>query len=393
MCLQKLYILLLLSAGLAITLPVSLEAQLHCEQEIEEQYLLGNFEAALEVAQDCHWNDSVLILPLLGTSAYKVNNYKLAKNLLIRSIERGDTSILALQTLARIYEDEWNFPKAVKYATLYLKLDSNNASEWYRMGMIALKAELALESISAFAKTLNLNPHHFKARVKLSDILLQQKQGQEALPLIQQGLSLDSQNVLLLLQAGRTAYYVDSFSLAIDYYDKARDFIDLPVKHSRFKGIAHYRLNEFEEAITYLKAALVDTDKDYIHYFIGMSHLGLEEEEEAAVHFELALEESYSPRIPLYCDYLAGLHEGSDNWKEAIELYREAYRISGDPKYLIRLALAYERWYEDKRPAMRYLEEYINTGDKDYREFAFGRLNILKEYEHMKKAYEETKAH
>lgn len=393
MCLQRLYILLLVTAGFIFQQSVPLKAQLLCEQEIEEQYLLGNFEAALEAGRECPWNDSALMLPLLGTSAYKVNNYKLAKKLLTRSVDRGDTSVLAFQTLARIYEDEWNFPKAIKYATLYLKVDSANASEWYRMGMIALKADLTLESISAFSKTLKLNPYHFKARVKLSDILLKENERQGALTLIQEGLSLDSQNVLLLLQSGRTAYYVDSFSLAIDYYNKALDFIDLPVKHSRYKGIAHYRMNEFEEAITYLKAALVDTDKDYIHYFIGMSHLGLEEEEEAAVHFELALEESYSPRIPLYCDYLAGLHEGSDNWKDAIELYKEAYRRSGDPKFLIRLALAYERWYEDKRPAIRYFQDYIDTGEKDYREFAGKRLKVLKEYEHMKNIYDETKAH
>ena len=388
-CVAHTFIVLLLGcwAGSADVL-----GQSDCAQRIEEQYLLEDHTSVMELSKNCNWQDSSRILPMLAFSAFQTNNYPLAKQLYHHLLESGDTTEVALRSLARIYEEEWNFPRAIKYNKLLLNQDTSNAAEWYRLGIIAQKAELVPEAILAFTRTIALNPKHFQARVKIADILIHQKQADQAGDLISKGLQLDSQNVLLLLYAGKAAYFQDSFQYAVEYYDRAERSVDLPLTHTRMKAISYYQLDDFKKAISYLSDALVGTDKDYMHYYMAMSYLGLDDKEEAKKHFDLALEESYGPRIPLYCDYRADLYEQEGNWKEAISLYKEAYDRSGDPKFLIRLALAYDKWYDDKRLAIRYLNDYLVTDDNKYRSFAQDRIQVLRAYEHMKNIPDETKA-
>jgi tetratricopeptide (TPR) repeat protein len=362
----------------------TVQAQDSCTDKIAELFSEGKYGKCVQLADECNWTDSALLLPLIGQAAYHTQQYRTAKDKLLHSLDYGDSSLEVLKSLARIFEQEWNFPKAIKYYRLFLEQDSSQAGEWYRLGLISLKAKLLPDAFRALAKAIKINPQHFQARVKIADILIQQKEYEDAAAFIKDGLKQDSTNVLLLLQAGRSWYYADSFRRSVQVYKKAEKQIDLPVKHSRIKGIAHYKLNEFEKGLNYLKDALVGTDKDYIHYYLGMSYLGLEDTASAADQFDLAIEESYATQIPMYCDYRASLHEQAGNWKSAIILYKEAYRRSADPKFLVRLANAYDRWYDDKSIAIRYLNRYLASGDKQYLGYAEERLRILKGYEHMK---------
>lgn len=361
-----------------------LQARDTCAVIIEEQYQQGNFKDCLDIASNCYWTDSSQVLPIIGHAAYQAHQYADAKHFLLTGFEKGDSSILVLRLLSGIYEQEWNFPQAIKYSRLYLQKDSTNASEWYGLGTTALKANLYSDAFTAFAKALELNPQYYQARVKVADIMIRQDQALQAARLLEKGLQEDSNNVLLLLESGRSWYYADSFKRSVTNYKRAENRIDLTMKHSRIKGICHYRLEQYEQALSSLRSALVGTDKDYIHYYMGMAYLGLNDTASAANHFDLAIRESYSEHLPRYCDYRANLHEQAANWKAAIQLYKEAYRRSADPKYLIQIANAYDRWYEDKGVAISYFRRYIKSGDKQYGEFAKDRLQILKTYEHMK---------
>lgn len=355
-----------------------------CADALEAAFEEAAYEECLRIHEDCAWQDTSRLSAIVGLAAYEVRAYAQAKRYLIWAFESGDSSKLVLQKLAILMEDELNYPRAIKYKKIYVRQDSTHAQSWYQLGQLYLKAELPLEAGVAFARAITLKPEDYKARVKLADILVPNGQADLADSLIQIGLLQDSSNVLLQLSAGKIAYYLDSFSKAIAHFDRAEKSIDLPVKYARMKGISLYRTDSFSLAMRYLRNALVDTERDYIHYYMGMCFLGLEDSSSAARQFELALEESYAKGIPLYCDYRANIFEQNGDYKRAVELYEEAYRRSEDGKYLIRIANAYDRMYDDKNVAIRYFNKYLSTKQERYRSYAEERIRLLKSYEHMK---------
>jgi tetratricopeptide (TPR) repeat protein len=361
----------------------SLGAQ-DCADALEAAFEKASYEECLQIHEDCAWEDSLRLSAVVGLAAYEVQAYAQAKKYLVWAFESGDSSALVLQKLAMLMEDELNYPRAIKYKKLSVQQDSTHAQGWYQLGQLYLKAELPLEAGVAFAKAVSLKPEDYKARVKLADILVPNGQADLADSLIQAGIQQDSTNVLLQLSAGKIAYYLDSFAKAISHFDRAEQSIDLPIKYARMKGISLYRSDSFALAMRYLRNALVDTERDYIHYYMGMCFLGLEDSASAARQFELALEESYAKGIPLYCDYRANIYEQNGDYRKAIDLYEEAYRRSEDGKYLIRIANAYDRLYDDKNVAIRYFNKYLKTQQDKYRSYAEERVSILKSYEHMK---------
>jgi tetratricopeptide (TPR) repeat protein len=91
----------------------------------------------------------------------------------------------------------------------------------------------------------------------------------------------------------------------------------------------------------------------------------------------------YAPKAPDYLLKMAYCHQQLGRYNDAKLYYRKSLEYRRTPEYLFHLGHASDRYYKDKKIALRLYEEYLATSHTKYRKFTNQRVDQLREHLHF----------
>lgn len=156
----------------------------------------------------------------------------------------------------------------------------------------------------------------------------------------------------------------------------------------RYHGIAAYHIGNFSEAFQYLEKLIQSEGPSELPlFYLGMAHRELGQMDLAASSLEKCIDESISKQLSTYHLNLALVYDAQKNYPKAKSHYQAAYRDKPLNVINYYLALCYDAYYLDKKPALEYFERYLadpKDSYSEYAEYAEKRISDLKKQEHFK---------
>ena len=349
-----------------------------------------DYLSAFSIYSSCYEADTnnVNCLYLSGISAYRSGDNKMAKKYLLK-LENKDTMLAkAWVSLAAIYEEEENPPKAIKYYTRLQESNPNISTYSRKLGRLYRLADSKTDAWRYYAKAYKTNPRDIKCIKGLAELAMANSQGDLADSIIIEGLKIDSTHIGLNLLRAKLKYKVKAYQETAIILESVLGSHDFNAYYHKLYGYALVQIDSSDKAIFHLSKALAITPEDEkVHYYLGTAYEKLEDEKSAIFHFEKAADYAVSSSIDKYFRNLAKLYDQEKDFPKAIEAYKEAYRYGEDPKMLYYLARASDIYYKDKSIAITYYGRYINSKDdvKSYKNYATERKRYLQEQMHQSK--------
>jgi tetratricopeptide (TPR) repeat protein len=310
-----LYMLLLLTGSL-----------LHAQKPLTELYYSGNYQEVLEASADLiSSGDTTLttyylkalaeaqlgmtpqaIGTLQQALAYHPGDIKLSRILAGQYFDAGDyvksaggyreliqqdsSDISSWLKLAEIESFRQNYNQAVEALNRVLVLDSMNLTSLMMMGDI-LNRNNSDGAVVFYKRAVRLYPENQKAAYALGNWYIQSKKAEEAIPICESMLVLDTGSIRFAKLLGYAYYKSGKPRSAIRYLDYATQLGDSTAFTFKFKGIAHYLESNFGAAIGALEYAVQKDSMDAeVHFFLGASLGTIAEMQEAMRHLDKALE-------------------------------------------------------------------------------------------------------
>ena len=150
-------------------------------------------------------------------------------------------------------------------------------------------------------------------------------------------------------------------------------------------GVAYLQVDSIEQALFHLLRVLErGQETEHVHHYLGLAYLDQGEMEKAREHLEKAIQLGISPKMALFHADLGQLCEREGKLKEALQEYTRAWEYAKNPEHLFQMARLSDLYYKDKKIALRYYEQYLQTTHQRYRTFTGERVTELKEYLHQK---------
>ncbi len=180
------------------------------------------------------------------------------------------------------------FDESEKNLETALKLDRNNAEANFWMGYYFREKQQYDKAIAAFQKAVELKPDYEEAYVILG-VLYSNKKDPKALDYYSSAIRLNSHDTAAIYDKGKYYQDIDSFSRAIDEYDKilAMD----PNKRDANYGIAYclYHQKKYNDAIGYFSKVLISNPYDAAaHYGRGLCYKEMGEFEKSRKEINIA---------------------------------------------------------------------------------------------------------
>lgn len=377
--------------SLLLLCSMSLFAQSKSElAAVHAEYAQQNYQQALDGYQAYLSKDSSSIISLErgGLSAYKLGDLVKARELLIALEARDSSHIVGLKTLAAIYEQQKNTPKAIKYYTRLTGLSPMDGYLQRKLGQQYRNAGLNRLAFEHFNKASELNPRDMLAIDGLAELTMLEKKYPAADSILWKGLAMDSMHIDFNLLLATSKFRQKAYDSTAYYMMRIRGKIDFRPHQSRMLGYAFIQLDSLDLAIDYLSRAIMDEGtKEYAHYNLGVAYEKKLNTEFAIHHFNEALKAGISDNVDLYHRNLARLYNRSENLKAAIPHYKDAYKYGEDPIVLFYLGRASDAYYADKDIAIRYYKKFVNSGydHEEYKTYAKDRARQLIELKHQQK--------
>ena len=368
---------------------VNMHAQTDSSHEVAKQFYANQqYNEALGIWEECIEQDSnsIFCYEQAGLSAYRLGMFPKAKTYFLKLGDDPQYFNTAYVTLANIYEQQENIPKAIKYNTRLKDSFPDNPIYYRKLGALYLKANIVSEAFPKYAKALSLNPNDLISIKALSEIFISNAQFREADSLLTIGLQQDKESIGLSLLLARNYYVQKEYDSTVVVLDQLRGRHDFSNYHNKMMGYALLQIDSTDKAIWYLERSLVDeSNPEYAHYYLANAYEIKKDYEVAIFHYNKAIESGASQGLHTYHRNLARIQKEENQWKEAIENYQWAFKYKEDPSVLFFLAQASDTYYKDKSIAINYYSKYLKSeaDNQNYKQYARERLQYLKESKHL----------
>jgi len=318
---------------------------------------------------------------------YRLGNYTHPKENLGHFTEHPEYRFSANKILARIYESELNYPKAIKHNIVLSYIDSSNFIHHRKLGKLYSNAGYTLEALKAFNTALDMNSSDLSTLTSLAELNFSLSQTELADSIIHLAHTIDSSNIKVQLIRAKIFYKQKEYKEVAGTLGYIKGRIDLDDYFSKIYGYSLVKIDSFEKAkYTLHKVLLNDPDAESVHYYLGLAYENTDEPETADFHFSRAIESGISKQIPLYYKKIARIAEKDKKWQKAIKHYRKSLEYKNDPEVLFMLALATDNYYKDKSIAVKYYNKYLEAGhpNKEWNTYSLQRKKYLKEIAFLK---------
>jgi len=356
-------------------------------QQALEKINAFQFEQALHLLADCYSIDAndLDCLLKIGYCHLQIGRYEDAKLFFNQSLKIDSSNATALSSLGMIYEREANYRKAMSYYLQLIGLDSLNSYYQKRAGYMAVRMDNSIVGIGFFLKAHELQTNDLETIDQLSELYIAMNELDFAEQMIEKGLVLAPNNIQLLRNKARVHTKRQEYEEVVSALEKTMAQGDTTEYYQLMAGVAYLQIDSVEQALFHLQRVLDRGEEtEHVHHYLGRAYQAQGEIDTAQHHYEKAIQLGISSKMGLFHADLAKLFDEKNQLKSALEHYTLAYQYSQSPEHLFQLARASDIYYKDKKVALRYYEQYLQTSHGKYRSFTEGRVLELKEYLHLR---------
>lgn len=322
-------------------------AQAQTTDSLDHQRLLEYYQAQ-------QYAEAAQYLQRIYTDSNDVNKLKqLAySNLMAGNISEAEKNYLRLNTQlpentvvltaladikSRLNQDD----EATWFYLAAIKIDSNNFNAYKKLAK--LENDSPGTSKKAYLLKANqLNPRDAEVAAALADSYFRANQFSKAEETLKPALAADSSS-LILLNAKVPV------SMALEKYPEA-------IKAGR----------------TLLEK--YGTPSENLFFQMALSHREIKDYKTAIAYLEKAIKAGISTKIASYYGLLGDSYENINQNKEAIKVYKRGLLFENNGSLYYNIALVYENKLNDKKNAINYYTQYLNSikdPEKQKRHIAF----------------------
>lgn len=346
------------------------------------------YEKALQLLSTCYIADpgNPEYLLQIGYCHSQLGRYKDARMFYSRILRADSLHVEAIISLAGISERENNYRQALDGYRTLISLDPENSYYHKKAGYAALKLGNPLGGVFSFLEAWRLNEADMEAAEQLSTLYIELEADSSAMQVLRRGLLLDPGNVRLLQNSARLANKRKEYPEVVSAIEATRARGDSSHYYQMLLAVAYMQLDSTDAAIPLLED-LEEKGKgsEHVYHYLGLAYRKKGQLEAGAAWYRKAIDAAISKKTGLYYADLAAILAEQKDYKSAVEHYEKAYGYSGLPKDLFFWAQYCDLYYKDKNIALRHYQRYLNTNDKEFRDFVESRIRQIREHQHFNK--------
>lgn len=368
---------------LFILLCSSLSICAQTDDNIDSLYNTGNYVETKKLIE--HFVADTSYYSVLARCEYHLGEWAQSKTHFEAFLEREPEDEMTLSYLARIYDQESNYGKAIKYYTKLISLDSNHVGNLKRSAALLLKSGEKTHARSLYERAYRLRSTDIVLAKDLGVLYLSIDSIDLADSIITNGLENNPEHVGMNLLAADLKIKKRDYASAIPFFIQARNFIDLNSRQRKLLGYAYLQIDSLDKAIYELENIVHSNEKEFIHYYLAIAYDKKNETEKALFHYDQAIDKSVSKRVDMYCIQASAICQEENNLSAALDYTKLAYNLTGKPDLYYNLATLSDLYYKDKSIAIRYYTLFTKhaIGSEDKKEYAYERARFLKEQLHQ----------
>ncbi len=300
----------------------------------------------------------------LGTGDYP-NSLPIVK----KRYEEKPNDVANLLRYAEINQFYKEFDVNIQLLKKFVETDSCNYSVNTMLAEAYEKTKRTTEAIATWQMILSQQPNNQKVALRLANIYYNEKQYVECHDLCMPFIEKLDNNKNFLLIAGMANFKNGSNHNVLVMFKRLESQGDSSFLTKKHLGIASYRLENFDNATPYLKAAFKIKDDDpEVAYFLGAT-LGQTNQPLDGKFFLLLAQELIKPS-PVLMEKtnlkLAMMHFDSGQYEAAVQYYSEAYNFAPSThQYLYRQASIYDYQLNDYDKAKELYQQFIDALPED----------------------------
>ncbi len=346
------------------------------------------FEEALKLLSRCYIRDqyNVIYINQIAYCHGQQGRYPDAKLYYKEALKLDSINVTAISSLGRLYEQERNYKTSLPYYQQLVQLDSLNSFYHKRLAYNYSKLGDMFSGVNAFLKAHEINPRDIEVIEQLSDVYLRTQNYEFAKEMLQKGLYTDPNNIKLLYIKARLHKIDSEHEGVIETVTQAMSQGDTSNYYQMILGVAYLYLDSLDQSVFHLQE-LVKREKDteHTHHYLGVAYHKMDSLDRSVEHFEIAIEKGISSKIDMYYADLGSIAETRNEYKTAIAHYEKAYSYDAKSEYLFHIGHNYDLYYKDKKIALRYYQQYADSGDGKYKQYTLDRIEALKELMHFQR--------
>ncbi|AKG23316.1 tetratricopeptide repeat protein [Calothrix sp. 336/3] len=248
----------------------------------------------------------------LGTLYYQTHRYQEAINALAKAIDLEPSQAVHYYTIGVVLEKAGAHSHAIEAYQRAIAIEPEAVDPYNNLGNIFLEAGDLDQAESVYRQAIAVNPKHFGSYLNLGNVLMERQEIDAAVEIYEQALCLKPRNPDILYNLG----------VALEAKND-------PAESASYYGYAHYRKNEFQEALNYFQEFTKFKQGDE-HFYIALAqcYQGLNQVDLAISAYQEGLK-IYPKSKDLYIFFGTTLQDVGKP-EAAIQLMDEAVQVMPD---------------------------------------------------------------
>lgn len=300
--------------------------------------------------------DQIRLQLKVGSLYYKQQNYRAVIDFMHEYLKKDSTNMYAHYLLGRSMIKRGEFEACIHIATRAVALDSSSVMNYLNLGIAYYNLEDYNQALHPLVRATDLSHQSDEARYYLGQTLVSLDDRIRAISQLETCVGLKGRYRLRALRALLSIYY---HSDLLHETLETSEVILRTKKHDESKLLAHY-----------YRARVLSDQGRY---------------QDAEKVFHKTIESSNLPIIQSTYLYQGLNAFYQKDYQTAINIYKKA--LANNPRFahaIYNMAIAYDDWYADKRPAIQYYKQLVDgfRGNPRYTDIltsARERLTVLKE--------------
>lgn len=325
----------------------------------------GNPDKTIALLENSDVNHTYAEKQLLASTYFSTGNFKAAKPLCQSLLEEKSTNVANLLRLVEILEFYQDRQEALNYLTNYEKNDTTNFEVNKQLAKLYQKVDSTDKAIATYKRILNQYPENQTIGLLLGRYFLSLKKYPECNDLCIKFLKTNPHHRRFLLLGGLANFEAGAHQNTITLFNRLESQGDSSHITKKHLGITYYRLENFDKAIRYLKAAYKYKPEDpEVNFFLGAS-LGQSNQPQAGIIYLLCAAELISP-APVHMERiynkLATIYFDTGKYQQSIQYYDKAHKYAPQTaQYVYHQASIYDHYLKDMSKAKHMYQKFLDN--------------------------------
>jgi len=305
-------------------------------------------------------NESEKLKVKLANTFNLSGNRREAIKLYQHILEKDSSNLLAANSLGKLYLRAAKAKKAEKIYRFLLNKDTINPNYSYQIGQAFKLQNKPFKMGQSYLDAFNKDTLHVKSIYELAKFFKKLKIRDSSNLFIEKGLNIDSLNVNFLQLKTNSLYFKKQFKDALKHL-YLLDSLNYRTLHTyEMFGMSYVNLKQLDSAEVYFKKGLkIEQHNPKLLYRLAAISYERKNIRKAEIYLMQAIAMN-KPEVDKHFMLLGIMAKEKNELKQAIRCFEEAYKNNyRNRNALFELAMACEKFYEDKKIALRHYEKFV----------------------------------